>query len=152
MIRAVADLPAALSGRLQGRDLVVFDGECVLCSWFFRYMWRFDRKARFAYALAQSDVGGQLYATLGLPTDEFETYLVIVDGQIYQKLDAFAAAMQALGGWHRILGLVRFMPRWIKDPIYMTVARNRYRIFGRRDTCMMPDAQLKARFIAGGSA
>lgn len=127
-------------------DLIVFDGECLLCSGFFRFMIRQDRDERFCFATAQSSLGQQLYAALNLPTDDFETNLVIVNGQIYQRLDAFAAAMGTLGWPWRALAALRLLPGWLKDPAYHLIARNRYRIIGRYDTCMIPDAALRARF------
>ena len=131
----------------ENTDLIVFDGECVLCSHFFRFMLRHDRAERFSFATAQSDLGQRLYADLGLPRDRFETMLVIVDGQRYQRLDAFAAAMGALPGAWWILGLCRFLPRILKDPLYLLVARNRYRLFGRAERCMVPSADIRARFL-----
>lgn len=135
---------------LPDHDLIVFDGECVLCSGFFRLMLREDRAGRFRFATAQSPLGQRLYQQLGLPTEDFETNLVIVNGQAYQKLDAFAAAMAGLPGAWRGLSLCRYLPRWIKDPLYRLIARNRYRIFGRYPTCMMPDPAVRARFAQDG--
>ena len=150
MARDLTELPEVLQARLGGRDAIVFDGECVLCSGFFRFMLVRDRDARFSYALAQSPLGAELYTALGLPIDEFETNLVIVEGRIYEKLDAFAAAMRAVGWPWRGLSAVRFLPGPLKDPAYLAIARNRYRLFGRYDSCMMPDAALRARFLPGG--
>ena len=131
-------------------NLIVFDGECVLCSGFYRFMLKHDRRQHFTFAIAQSPVGQQLYLALGLPTQDFETNLVITNGTIHQRLDAFTAAMRALGGiWH-LPALLRFLPRWVKDFAYHRIARNRYRIFGRYDTCMLPTAAHRARFVNGG--
>ena len=143
-------MPDGLQPRLEGRDLVVFDGVCVLCSGFFRFLIRFDKDKRFAFATAQSPLGQDFYRALGLPGDEFETNLVIVDGQVFQHLDAFAAAMRALGGVWAVLGWVAFLPAIVKKPLYSTIARNRYRIFGKRDQCMMPEPEVRARFVAKG--
>lgn len=143
----VESLPSDLSNRLTGRNLIVFDGECVFCSAFFRFMLRHDVRETFAYATAQSPLGQGLYGALGLPADDFETNLVVVDGVIYQRLDAFAAAMAQLGIPWRALALCRLLPRVIKDALYKPIARNRYRIFGRYDACMVPDAALRTRFL-----
>lgn len=143
-------IPAAVSDRTAGRDLIVFDGECVLCSGFFRFMLRHDRAGRFTFATAQSPLGQSLYQALGLPTDDFETNLVIVDSQVHGHLDAFAVAMGALAGPWRMLAMLRRLPRFIKMPLYRLIARNRYRIFGRHDQCMVPDAALRARFAPLG--
>jgi predicted DCC family thiol-disulfide oxidoreductase YuxK len=136
--------------RLGDRDAIVFDGECVPCSGFFRFMLRNDRAKRFDFVIAQSPLGSDLYDALGLPTDAFETNLVIVDGQVYQRLDAFGAAMAALGWPWKALSICRVLPGFVKDPLYHLIARNRYAIFGRYDTCMMPDAAVRSRFVQGG--
>nr|WP_037254631.1 DCC1-like thiol-disulfide oxidoreductase family protein [Roseobacter sp. SK209-2-6] len=133
--------------RPEHSDLIVFDGECVLCSGFFRFMLRFDRAGRFSFATAQSALGQRLYREQGLPTGDFETNLVYVDGRCYQRLDAFATAMRALPWPWPILSLCRFLPRWVKDPAYHLIARNRYQIFGRYETCMLPSAEVRSRFL-----
>jgi predicted DCC family thiol-disulfide oxidoreductase YuxK len=143
----VVDLPSHLRDTLEGRDLILFDGECVLCLGFFRTMVRLDRAERFSFATAQSPLGSALYGAPGLPVSEFETNLVIVDGVIHQRLDAFAAAMAAAGWPWRALAAVRFVPRPLRDALYHRIARNRYAIFGRYDACMIPDPHLSARFI-----
>lgn len=140
-------LPLDLQTRLKGLDLIVFDGECVLCSGFFRFIIRADKTQRFHFAHAQSPLGAQLFSALGMPTDDFETNLVIVDGMIYERLDAFAAAMAAVGWPYKALAVIRFIPEPLRSFLYHRIARNRYAIFGRYDTCMMPDPALRDRFI-----
>ncbi len=132
------------------QDTIVFDGECVLCSGFFHFMLARDKAQRFRFATAQSPLGQRLYRELGLPTQDFETNLVIVNGRVHQRLDAFAAAMKNLPGGWPVLSLCRFLPGWIKDPLYHSIARNRYKIFGRTQTCMVPDPALRARFLPEG--
>lgn len=145
-----APLPKPLSDRIGHRDVIVFDGECVLCSGFFRFMLRHDRARRFDFVLAQSALGSDFYKALDLPTVDFETNLVIVEGKVYQRLDAFAAAMSALGWPWKALSVCRHLPGFVKDPLYHLIARNRYALFGRRGTCMLPDAAVRARFVQGG--
>ena len=145
-----SELPPDLARALEGCNLIVFDGECVFCSSFFRFMLARDRAGRFHYATAQSPLGQALYAALDLPLVAFETNLVITKGVIHQRLDAFAAAMALLPQPWAALALVRHLPGWLKDAIYKPIARNRYRIFGRYDTCLIPDAALRARFLPGG--
>ncbi len=146
----LTDLSASLAEELQNTDLIVFDGECVLCSSFYRFVLRFDRKKHFSFATAQSDLGQRLYQVLNLPTDDFQTNLVIVDGQVFDHLDSFAATMKRLGWPWRILSVVRFLPRAVKTQLYTLIARNRYRLFGRYDTCVMPTKEVRARFVPGG--
>lgn len=135
------------AGRQTAPDLIVFDGECLLCSRFFQFMLRRDRAGRFFFTTAQSPLGQRLYREQGLSTDNLDTMLVFVDGRCYQRLDALAAAMRVLPGAWPLLSLCRYLPSWIKDPVYLLIARNRYRLFGRRDQCLLPDAQTRDRFL-----
>ena len=137
-----AQLPEPLNHRLAGKNLIVFDGACVFCSAFFRFMWRHDRAQKFHYATAQSPLGQALYAALNLPLIDFETNIVITNGQIHQRLDAFAASMAELPAPWRFARIARHLPKAAKDAIYKPIARNRYRIFGRYDTCLIPDCVL----------
>ena len=72
---------------------------------------------------------------------------MIVDGRIHQHLDAFGAAMRALGWPWKVLGAASWLPDVIAKPIYFAIAHNRYRMFGRTETCMMPTPELRARFL-----
>ncbi|NOD93531.1 DUF393 domain-containing protein [Ruegeria sp. HKCCD4884] len=141
---------SVLNSEGYGPNLIVFDGECVLCSWFFKFMLRHDKLRCFQFATAQSPLGQKLYQQLGLPTRNFETNLVIVDGVVYQHLDAFAAAMRQLPGMWKLLSICRFLPKALKVPVYRLIARNRYNLFGRSGACLMPGADVKARFASDG--
>nr|WP_298846295.1 DCC1-like thiol-disulfide oxidoreductase family protein [uncultured Ruegeria sp.] len=131
-------------------NLIVFDGECVLCSGFFRFMLKRDLRQSFQFATAQSPLGQKLFCDLGLPTQGFQTNLVIVEGAVYQHLDAFAAAMRQLPGLWPLLSVCRFLPSFVKNPVYHLIARNRYSVFGRFATCLMPGPDVKARFARYG--
>ncbi|WP_170330882.1 thiol-disulfide oxidoreductase DCC family protein [Ruegeria arenilitoris] len=144
-------MPNPVSASLKNiQDAIVFDGECVLCSGFFRFMLARDKTHRFKFVTAQSPLGQRLYRELGLPTRDFETNLVIVNGKVHRRLDAFAAAMKSLPGAWPVLSLCRFLPRWLKDPLYHSIARNRYKVCGRTQTCLIPDAALQSRFLPEG--
>lgn len=147
LMTKISELPDGLRVALTNRDFIVFDGECVLCSGFFRFMLKHDHAERYSFVIAQSSLGRELYAALDLPTRDFETNLVIVDGLIHQRLDAFAAAMATLGWPWRVLAALRFLPGFMKDSAYHAIARNRYRLFGRYDSCMMPTPEIRDRFL-----
>lgn len=141
----ISDLPEPLPEALQGKDLIVFDATCLLCSRFFRFMAARDHS--FHFAAAQSPLGEALYTALALPTDPFETNIVIRQGEIHTSLDAFAAAMAALPLPWRALGTLAHLPAPIKTTAYSWIARNRYRLTGRPRLCPLPDAALKSRFL-----
>lgn len=132
----------------KGADVVVFDGVCVLCSGFLKFMLKHDKRQQFQFVIAQSDLGEELYAHLGFKSADYDTNVIIVGGRIYTKLDAFAAAMGALGGIWSIAGIVRILPRPISDWLYNRIARNRYAIFGKTDACLVPTSDIQDRFLA----
>lgn len=132
------DLAAALAGA-GGRPLIVFDGECVLCSGSARFVLRRDRARRFLLTTAQDGAGQALYGALGLPRREFESMLVVEDGVVLSDSDAVLAVAAGLGWPWRLAGLARLVPAPLRDAAYRLVARNRYRWFGRRESCWRPD-------------
>lgn len=133
--------------RITGRDVIVFDGVCVFCSGFMQFIHKRDRQGRFAFVLAQSELGEALYEYTGMKAGDYETNLVFIDGVLYHKLDTFCAVMGAVGWPWRGLAVLRFLPGGVKDWLYDRVARNRYALFGKYPVCMVPDERLKARFI-----
>jgi predicted DCC family thiol-disulfide oxidoreductase YuxK len=129
------------------KALIVFDGVCVLCSGFARFVLKRDRRFAFRLTTAQSPLGQALYRHYGLDTHEFETNLVLADGRAYAKLDTVTVAGEKLGGPWRALMLLRLLPRPIADWLYDRIARNRYALFGRTEHCMIPPPQWRDRFI-----
>ncbi|MCU0826756.1 MAG: thiol-disulfide oxidoreductase DCC family protein [Tabrizicola sp.] len=127
-------------------DLIVFDGVCVLCNGFARFVHRHDRAGTFRFATAQSAMGRSAYAAAGLSPDALDTVLVRRNGQSLQKSTAILAAVSAFGGPWRAVVLLRLVPRPIRDWLYDRIARNRYRLFGRLDSCPLPPAGLRERF------
>ena len=106
-------------------------------------MARFDRAGRFAFVIAQSEMGRALYLRHGLDPDALQTNIVVVDGRAFVKMGAFAAAMRAIGWPWRTLALARFLP--FSDWIYDRIAANRY-VFGKR-ACPLPSVELRGRLI-----
>jgi len=130
------------------KALIVFDGVCVLCSGFARFILRRDTRFAFRLVTAQSPLGQALFRHYGLATDDFETNLVLAEGRAHAKLDTVAIAGTLLGWPWRVLVLLRLLPRPLADWLYDRIARNRYRLFGRTEACMMPPPEWRDRFIA----
>jgi predicted DCC family thiol-disulfide oxidoreductase YuxK len=118
--------------------LVVFDGECVLCSANARFVLGRDRRRRFRLTTAQGPLGAALYRHFGLPSDEEGTILVIDRGRLLTDSDAALAIPAGLGWPWRIAAAARIVPRPLRDRAYRMIARNRFRWFGRRETCWLP--------------
>ena len=134
-------MTASSSNPLQAlgdKPLIVFDGLCVLCSANARFVLRHDRRRHFNLTTAQGPLGEALYRHFGLATDDYETMLVIENGRLFTKSDGAIAIARGLGWPWRAAALARIVPRPIRDSVYRLIARNRYRIFGRRETCWLP--------------
>lgn len=132
------------------RPIVVFDGVCVLCSGSMNFIQKHDTRDAFRFVLAQSVLGQAMFRHYRLPAENFDTVLVLADGVLHTKLDAFAAVMRRLPRPWPLLSAARFIPSVLADAIYDLVAKNRYRWFGRREACLMPTAALRARFLPDG--
>ncbi len=136
--------PTAISGVRDG--LILFDGVCVFCSRWVRFVIERDAAARFRFVAIQSDGGRALAARLGIDSAAPETNAVILHGQAYFKSDAALHVLRRLPKWSWS-GALLGVPRPVRDWAYDRVARNRYRWFGRTEVCMMPSAELAARFV-----
>jgi predicted DCC family thiol-disulfide oxidoreductase YuxK len=129
------------------RPLIVFDGVCVFCSGFVQLILKLDQKKRFRFATAQSPLGEALFRRHGLPTGDYDSNLAIIDGAAFTKLDSFVAVMSALGWPWRATKARLILPRPLRDWLYDRVARNRYALFGRKDSCEIPSSELRQRLI-----
>lgn len=127
------------------KDLIVFDGTCVFCSRFARFVVRRDKRDKFRFVTAHSPTGRKLYEAHELDPDLMETNIVIVDGIAHVKMGAFSAAMRALGWPWALLSIANLPPTLITNWMYDRIANNRYR-FGRQ-SCPMPTPELKAKLI-----
>ena len=127
--------------------IIVYDNICVLCSGFVHWVLRRDRGALFRFLSAQSPLGEALYRHYGLKRGDYETNLLIADGHIYGKSEAYFQITRRFGGFWPLLLAGRVVPRPLRDWLYDRVARNRYRLFGKRDTCLMPSPDVAERFI-----
>jgi predicted DCC family thiol-disulfide oxidoreductase YuxK len=130
-----------------GGPVMLFDGVCNLCSASVQFAIAHDPQARLRFAAVQSPLGQAFLARQGLPLDVYESFYFVEQGVVYEKSTAWLRLVRYLQWpwpWFRVLTLV---PRWIRDPAYSFVARNRYRWFGRRDVCLIPTPEVAARFI-----
>ncbi|MET0509919.1 MAG: DCC1-like thiol-disulfide oxidoreductase family protein [Burkholderiaceae bacterium] len=127
--------------------LVVFDGVCVLCSGFARWVAHFDRGQRFRFATAQSPLGAALFTAHGLPIDVYEANLVLIDGKAYKGMAALLATADALGWPWRVARVLDMLPARWQQWLYDRIARNRYALFGRKDVCGIPSGPVRDRMI-----
>ena len=128
--------------------LVIFDGLCVLCSNGVQWMLARDPKGRSQFAAIQQDIPQALYKHYGLNAETFDTFMVLSGGHPYTKWAGTLAAARTLPAPYAWLGTAgRIIPNVIGDFVYDWVQRNRLRWFGRREHCLMPTPEQRARFF-----
>lgn len=126
--------------------LILFDGVCVFCSRWVRFVIDRDPERRFSFVAVQSERGRVLAARYGIDPDEPQTNAVVWCGRIFFKSDAALTVLGQLAAT-RPLGVLKAVPRLFRDPAYDLIAGNRYRIFGRSDVCMVPAPEDRSRFL-----
>lgn len=129
-----------------GHDVILFDGDCVLCSQGAHFVHHRDKVMRFKFSAIQSPYGRWLAQRFGINADAPETYAVVIEGRALFRSDATIAVLEALPGW-RWTTVLRTFPRSLRDWVYDRIARNRYQWFGRRDQCWAGDPQFLARIL-----
>lgn len=127
---------------------IVFDGVCVLCNGWVRFLLRHDCRQRYRFAAMQGEHGRALLERHGLDPDDPVSFLLVEDGRAFTDTDAIARVLRGLRGvWIVPALLVSLTPRRLRDPAYRLLARNRYRVFGRHESCLLPTPQQAARFL-----
>jgi len=138
---------------VQGHPIILFDGECNLCNGTVDFVVRRDRVARFRFAPLQGETAAALHAAApesaaaGAPANPLRSVLLWQNGMMYAKSSAGLRVLAGLGGFWRLFAAFLVVPRPIRDAIYDWIARNRYRWFGRRESCRMPEPGERDRFL-----
>jgi predicted DCC family thiol-disulfide oxidoreductase YuxK len=138
---------AAVPAFPDDRPILIFDGHCVLCSRFARFILRTDRHRRFRLMAAQSPVGVALYRHFSLDPTDYETNILIEDGRAWFKSEGSIRVFEGLGWPWSLMSVARALTRRLRDRLYEVVACNRLRWFGMRQTCYLPDPSEADRFI-----
>lgn len=125
-------------------DLILFDGDCVLCSRAAHFVHKYDAAQRFKFVAIQTEYGRSLARRFSIHPSDPETNVAVVSGIAHFKSDAVIAVLAKLPRW-RFARFARLLPRAFRNWVYDCTARNRYRLFGRRERCWAGDAALAAR-------
>lgn len=128
--------------------IVLFDGVCNLCNTSVNYIIDHDTDGYFKVASLQSDAAQALLADYALPADYLDSLVLVEDGEVYMRSTAALRIARRLDGAVRLLTIFLAIPEPLRDIVYAWIARNRYRWFGKRDTCRLPTPELQERFLA----
>ena len=131
------------------RPIIIFDGYCALCSGWARFVLRHDLQGIYRLLPAQSPLGRALNIHYGLDPEDYETNILLRGGIAWFKSEGSIRMAEGLGmPWSLPGGAFRILPCPIRDRLYELIARNRLRLFGKRETCFVPDRNYQDRFLA----
>ena len=127
--------------------ILLFDGVCNLCISVVNFTIKRDTKEKFKFASLQSESGQALLKKFGLQINDFDSFVFISGEKYFLKSSAGLHVLRELGGVWKLNYAFIIFPRPVRDFIYSIVAKTRYRIFGKRDTCIIPTPEFKRRFL-----
>lgn len=133
------------------KPIIVFDGVCVLCTANAQFVLSADKAGRFRLAAMQDEVGARLMRDNGIDPLDPESFVIVdaIDqgGRVWSDSDAVLRMWSDLGWPWRVGAVFKLVPRPLRDALYRLVARNRYRIFGKREECWVPSPDQAARIL-----
>lgn len=132
--------------------IVLYDGVCGLCNHLVQFLLKRDRRDRFRFASLQSEFTGGLLRRHGIDPHDLDTVYVVKghgtpDETLLARSDAILYMLSELGGVWKLTAIGKVLPRAFRDVVYKTVARNRYRVFGKHESCMLPEPKHRAKFL-----
>ncbi len=132
---------------IRSHDIILFDAVCVICNGWAKFLIKYDKKIQFKLVSAQSELGTALLKHYQMSTEHYTTMVVIKDGKLYTESTALLKVMQHLGFPFSLMNAGYFIPRFIRDFLYRLVALNRYKLFGKTDSCLIPSHENKCHFL-----
>ena len=128
-------------------QLVIFDGICNLCNGTVQFIIKRDRKKKFSFTTYQSIIGQDILRQNGFPTTDQSTIVYVKKRVIYVKSKAILEILWDLGRCWNLLYVLNIIPLFIRDFVYDIIAKSRYRVFGKRESCMVPNQEIMERFL-----
>lgn len=125
--------------------IVLFDGVCNLCNTSVQFIIKRDPHNQFCFASLQSETGKNLLDKYHL--SGVDSVILLKEDRFYLESDAALEICSHLTGGWRFLAILKVIPPFIRDPFYRIIARNRYKWFGKQDSCMLPTEEMKKRFL-----
>jgi len=128
-------------------QIILFDGVCNLCNSMVQFTIKRDPNEKFKFASLQSESGQALLQKFGLSTRDFHSFVFISGDKYFLRSSAALHVLKELGGIWKVMYIFILIPRPLRDLFYRIIAGNRYSLFGKSDTCMIPTPELQQRFL-----
>ena len=135
------------SDTIANQDVLLFDGVCNLCNGAVNFIIDHDPRGHFKFAALQSDFGQEKLAELGFNTEQFDSLVLLSEDKVYTKSTAALRIAKKLSGLYPLLYIFIVVPPFIRHAVYDLIGRNRYRWWGKEDSCRMPTPELRQRFV-----
>jgi predicted DCC family thiol-disulfide oxidoreductase YuxK len=129
---------------------ILFDGVCNLCNASINFIIDRDKHNKFAFAPLQSVAGSKILHehAVAIPDGDFDSIILVKNNKVYKKSSAALEIARDLSGLWPVFYVFKIVPSPIRDIFYDLIARNRYKLFGRSDTCRMPTPELQQKFLS----
>jgi predicted DCC family thiol-disulfide oxidoreductase YuxK len=142
------EIASFLAKTAEGKKIILFDGVCNLCNSAVQFVIEHDRKDIFRFVALQSELGKEILAYIGIDAKNIDSIILYEPGvAYYYKSSAAIEIARSLGGFWHFGTVFRIIPTRIRNLLYDYVAKNRYKWYGKKESCMIPTHQLKAKFL-----
>lgn len=131
----------------QSHPVILFDGVCNLCNASVQYIIKHDKRRLFRFASLQSAFGEKLLKKNNLPANAFNSFILFKNNIIYTRSTAALLVAKELAGSIKLLYVFMVIPKFIRNAVYNLIAKNRYKWFGKTESCWLPAPQLKNLFL-----
>lgn len=132
---------------MKENDVIFFDGFCNLCNGAVQFTIERDKRNVFRYASLQSDFAKEKLLPYKVNPDELGSFILLEDGRVYKKSTAALKVAKKFKGLWPLLYAFIIVPKFIRDAVYDFIAKNRYKWFGKQETCWVPTPELKSKFL-----
>lgn len=130
------------------KKIILFDGVCNLCDASVQFIIKHDKADVFRFTALQSETGQSILKHIGIDNRNLDSIVLYVPGiAYYLKSDAAIEISNSLGSYFSFGLYFKIIPRFLRDPIYNYIAKNRYKWYGKKDSCLIPSAELSAKFL-----
>lgn len=132
----------------QTKSIVFFDGVCNLCNASIDFIIKRDRKNHFLVGALQEDYSKSILSRYKIKEDYLDSVVLLENGEVFYKSTAALKITRKLSGLWPVLYTLIILPTWIRDPVYDFIGKNRYRWFGKKNTCRIASPEEKAKFLS----
>ena len=131
----------------ENKSIILFDGVCNLCNTLVNFIIKHDKKAYFKFASLQSDAAKEILLQYNSKKINLDSIILIENNAVYEKSTAALKISKNLTGGFKLLYALIIIPKFIRDWVYYFIAENRYKWFGKKESCMIPSPEIKSRFL-----